>query len=67
MRFRIFHANQENLRMTEVFRGALVREWESIPNEIVDYSQCNKVLIAKGVSLHAEYWNQCFLYCITQK
>ena len=40
------HTTQQVLGMREVFRGLAVKEWIETPNEIIDCSQCNKVLIA---------------------
>ena len=41
--------------MREVKRGAFVNGWVAVPNEITDYSQCDKVSIVKGVRLNGEH------------
>ena len=51
------HTNQQVLGMRDFFRGLAVKEWIETPNEIINCSQCNKVLIAKELSLHDECWN----------
>ena len=33
------HANQQALGMREAFRGLVVKEWTSMTNETIDYSQ----------------------------
>ena len=44
--------------MIEVFRVVTVNAWVSIPNEIIDYSKYNKVLIEKGLSFHYDLCNK---------
>ena len=36
----------------------MLKEWAAITNEIIYDSQCDKILIRKGVRLHSECWNQ---------
>ena len=52
-----FWTNQKELGMREVFRVIMVKYWASIPLEIIDFAQHNKVQIKKALNFYCECWN----------
>ena len=44
--------NHKLLEMREVFRGVVVKERATMPDERINFSPCNKALVKNGVRLH---------------
>ena len=54
-----FWKNQQVIAMRELFRGFVVKEWASSPNETTYFSKNSKILVVKCVSSWDECWKQC--------
>ena len=40
----------------EVFKGVVVKNWEVLPFESIEFTNHNKLLIKKAVEFYSEYW-----------